>query len=211
MRKFFITAISLIGLLSAFYFSFWVDVPNVTMSTLWLTFSIISFVLTEQSNIESISIFGNSLKLREIKDTITELRQLSQVMASSILYLEQCQGRFMQDDEDRKLAIYNEIGNVLKEVKIPPEQIREIQEKNWHSWVQIDYVYAIINSVNIDHPAIPKENKQKWGKIRENIIDHIRDTKAQDLQNIFQDLFSLFASSARAFASSSLNPSNFTR
>lgn len=153
--------------------------------------NLVFFILAEPANFESISIFGSSLKLREIKHTITELRQLSQITARSILNLEQCQGRFALNNEDQKLIIYKEVEDVLRAVNIPSEKIEEIQEKYWHSWVRIDYIYGIINSNNINHPNVPKENIEEWHKKRREIIKRSQDIQPHELKKIFQDLNAL--------------------
>lgn len=75
MRKFVFTLVALISFGLAIWFSF-KSLPSLT--GIWLTFSIFFIVLAWPEIAESISIFGNNIKLRKVEQKMDKLKSLAE-------------------------------------------------------------------------------------------------------------------------------------
>lgn len=174
------------SLYAGIHFSFVVTEPSYAMTGVWLTFSLFVFALGWPELAESISFLGSSIKLREVKAAIDELRSLAEVNSKAILDLVQGSSRWGGIPEDEKKTWYERVETLMRELGIKEDRIKAAQSR-WHYYVEIDYIHNILGS-NINHPAIPKENLQVWYERRREITD-ARDLITPDqLRRVFREV-----------------------
>ncbi len=186
MRKIVFSVASLISVGAGIYFSFFVKEPNYAMTGIWLTFSLFTFAFGWPEIAKSISFLGNNIELREVKNAISELKQLAEVNSRAILELIQGSSRWGGFTEDERLATYNSIEKMLVNLGFEEREIAEIQSR-WHYWVEGDYVRAIIFSHNLNHPAVPKDKLELWHKKREVICQQINSIQPDELRAVFRE------------------------
>lgn len=184
VRKLICSIVSVIAFGTAIYFSFGLDVPNSTMTGMWLTFSLFVFVLGWPGVADSISFLGNNIKLREISSSLKEMRQVIEADTRAIFELVQTQMRFGGVSDDQKEVIYYNLTEVLKRAGFSGEEIENIQER-WHYWIRGDYVRNILAN-NIYHSHVPKEKKEEWPKKRQELRDKVDDVTPDELREAFK-------------------------
>ena len=122
---------------------------------MWLM-GIISVVFLFFSNLDKISKLkfgrtGFEAETREVvkeaRNTIKELQDLSKIMASTTLGLVKRTGRLGGYSYDDKEKIKNETLDVLERLGISDEDIEMvIAESKWHKFTELDYVYHILGA-----------------------------------------------------------------
>ena len=131
-----------------FYFSlFKID----TGAILFAIFSIFFTLLFYGNKFEIVEILGAKFKLKELNNSIEELKELSKLTASISLDLLQECNRWIdaEDYEKRKLDFFLKIDKILSNVQISEQEKEEIYEKYWHKWVLFDYANNAISSINL--------------------------------------------------------------
>jgi hypothetical protein len=118
MRKFLFGIISFLSLCASIYFSFFIQESSSAMTGLWLTFSLFTFAFGWPDVAESISFLGSNIKLREVRNTICELRQLAEVNSRVLLELMQCSNRAGGISEDEKIDEKKDNEDYVKNVDI---------------------------------------------------------------------------------------------
>ncbi len=169
---------------SGLYFSFGVTEPNHAMTGIWLTFSLFVFALGWPEIADSISFFGSSIKLREVKNAINELKQLAEVNARSTLDSIMLGSRWGGMPLENQLKIYQSIQKVLENLSFSTREIEDIQ-KNWHYWVGGDYVRAMLFTHN-PHPAIPEDKRSEWREEIQPLQSKANDITPLQLKELFQ-------------------------
>ena len=76
LKKFIFSILSLGGFTFAIYFTF-SSKENFSMTAIWLAFSIIMLAFGWPTIVESISFAGAKIKLREVNNALSELKQLT--------------------------------------------------------------------------------------------------------------------------------------
>jgi len=184
LRKSICSVVSAIAFGIAIYFSFELDVPNSTMTGIWLTFSLFVFVLGWPGVADSISFLGNNIKLREISSSLKEMRQVIEADTRAIFELVQTQMRFGGVSDDQKEVIYHNLTAVLKKAGFSKTEIEDVQER-WHYWIGGDYVRDILTN-SIYHPHVPNENKEEWSKKRKELCDKTDSVTPHELREAFK-------------------------
>jgi|SaaInlStandDraft_5_1057022.scaffolds.fasta_scaffold01317_13 hypothetical protein len=191
LRKIIFSLTSLLSLVAAGYFSFFMDAPHYAMTAIWLTFCLLSFAIGWPEIAESISFLGSSIKLRDVRKAINELKALADVNSRVVLELIQAKGRFRSFSADYEWKMYDSIEKMLKGLGFKPEKIENIQSR-WHKWVEHDYIFSLITN-SIIHSEIPEENGKEWEAVREDIknkINKVDDISIQpdELRKKFQNV-----------------------
>ena len=186
MKKFIFSILSLGGFTFAIYFTF-SSKENFSMTAIWLAFSIIMLAFGWPAIVESISFAGAKIKLREVNNALSELKQLTKLTAMTLLNLTQGQGRWGGLNEKDKIQIFSNIREILNKFGFSKKDIIEIESK-WHEWVYLDYIRKIIISNNINHPEINKKNQQKWLEKREELIQKGNAVSPDELREVFKEL-----------------------
>ena len=187
MRRIIFSLVSTTSVGVAIYFSFGISEANYAMTGVWLTFSLFTFAFGWPEIAESISFLGNKIKLREVKNTIDELKQLAELNVSTLLEIIQTQMRLGGFPEGKKEEVFAKTTDLLRNLDFCQKEINRIQSR-WHYWVEMDYVHYIAYSSNINHPEILGANHKKWHTKREEIITRRDSIKPNDLREIFRGL-----------------------
>jgi hypothetical protein len=136
---------------------------------------------------ESISFLGSNIKLREVKDAINELKLLAEVFSRATLELIQGGGRWVGFLDDEKYRTYEDIEKMLNGFGFKEDKILSIQSR-WHYWVEIDYVLALIDQSNSNHPEIPTLRHAEWQVKRNEIYAKSEKIQPNEIKEIFQIL-----------------------
>ena len=185
MRKFIFTLIALTSFVLAVLFSF---KSIASLTGIWLTFSIFFIVLAWPEIAESISIFGNNIKLRKVEQKMNELRSLAEGNTRTLFELMQTQMRFGGVPEDEKQKIYKKLTDTLIEIGFTDNEIKDIQSR-WHYWIEGDYVRRIVSpNSQINDVPVPKEKQELWYKKRQELLSKASDITPNELREVFKEL-----------------------
>lgn len=144
MKKFFLF-ISIILILASFlYCGFANNVAGIAFLLTGCIFLFLAFIPDLAKYIKEVNFKDGKILTKELKDSLSELRMLAKINAEAIFQLSQLQGRFyIPRMEIDKLNRYSETVRVLKELKIPEEEILKLTDEKWHWWVENDYYIHI--------------------------------------------------------------------
>ena len=181
VRKAIFSFLSIIAISLSIVFSF---ISEATLAGVWLTFSVFMITFGWPELTESISFLGSSIKLREAKDTIKELKELAKIISGATLSLIQSSNRFDGMSDSKKSEIYDSIYTMLTNLNIPTNEINNAQS-DWHDWVEFDYKLYILNPKK-DHPEIPKEHLGDWHTFHSNFINKLKDVTASEIREGFK-------------------------
>lgn len=121
-----------------------------------------------------------------MKAQLVELKRLAETNVGVLLEIAQTQNRMgLLDSHKEKIYIATE--DLLKNLGFTESEIAKIQ-KDWHTWVEHDYIIALLHSNN---PAIDDDFKSKWGTVRNNIKKNIHSMRPKQLRDAFTSLNSL--------------------
>ena len=187
LRRIIFSLVPMVSVCIAIYFSFGVPEANYAMAGVWLTFGLFTFTFGWPEVAESISFLGNKIKLREVKSTIDELKQLAELNVSALLEIIQTQIRLGGFPEGKKEEVFAKTTDLLKNLGFCKKEINRIQSR-WHYWIEMDYVHCITHSSNINHPEVPDASHKKWHTKREEILTRRDSIKPNDLRGIFGDI-----------------------
>ena len=157
------------------------------MTGIWLTFSLFTFTFGWPEIAESISFLGNNIKLREVKNAINELKQLSAIFSSALLEFIQTSDRWGGFPEEKRQETYNSIDKMLKSFGFTSQEVEEIQTP-WHYWVERDYIHGILvmNSI-AKHPTVAEENTDEWNIRKKQVAQQNPLAKPRELRILFRE------------------------
>ena len=144
------------------------------------------FFIKELGFFESINIAGLDIKLRQAKEILKELKLIAKEFSS--ITLENVQRELRGEDYGFKdhERIYKKINNLLKLCDLSEEEIKNLQEENWHKWVYKNYTSIIFDSFRINtNSDFYKNFYANWSKNKPYIIpDEIKklSEKYNDLE-----------------------------
>jgi hypothetical protein len=111
--------------------------------------------------------------VKEARDTIKELQDLSKIMASTTLGLVKRTGRWGGYSYDEKEKIKNETLDVLERLGISDEDIEiVVAESNWHKFTEVDYVHYILGGSNVPG-SLPENKIEEWKQLRRRGLDSL--------------------------------------
>jgi hypothetical protein len=110
-RKILFSLISLFSFLLAVTFS--INYESV-LAGIWLTFSLFTFMLGWPEIADSITFLGNSIKLRELKASLKDIRSVIEANTRAIFEMVQTQMRFGGVSDEQKDSIYRNLTDVLE-------------------------------------------------------------------------------------------------
>lgn len=133
-----ILKIGLIFFLMTITYFFSVDKNN-TGAIIFAGFTLFSILWFWSSNFEIVELLGAKFKLKELKNSINELKTLSKAMAKISLDILQSKSRMGPGNKIREQEFFDEINNILDNVNISEIEKNEIFNKYWHPWIIWDY------------------------------------------------------------------------
>lgn len=144
IKKLCLTILKMVTILILIIITYMFSVDkNNTGAIIFAGFTLFFTLCFWSSNFEIVELLGAKFKIKELKNSINELKYLSKAISIISLEIIQSKNRMGPGDKRKEQEFFNEINAILDNVNTPEKEKNEIFDKYWHSWVIWDYFHKI--------------------------------------------------------------------
>lgn len=157
---------------------------NNTAIIVFAGFSLFFTLFFFGSNFEIVELLGAKFKLREIKNSLEELRLLAKETTSVLLENVQIAGRWGGFSTHRKKEIFENSIEILRKLDVADEKIKEAKQQ-YIFWTKFDYLHFINACIAIKAQKISREMPERQD-ILEKFNEVIKQLKVINRNNIIE-------------------------